>query len=359
MPTYTYSQADDFGGVQPDLFKLHHEIINHNDIDPYCLFVRQTTGSDTISISFLCSLDTTEQSHLNNIVANHTPNSELATITLTTNGNGNTSYSIVASQTDNRTITLPDATTNIIGHDTNDILTNKTLTSTTNNITAKSLHSNTTIIDISSATAPTSGQVLTATSSTTAIWQNSSANVTGTSSSLDKELITFDGTTGKAIIGCGIRHYGASNTDPTSPTPQAGDKYYNTSINHEMCYDASRSKWLSITTLIDGCGRNGTTTGNTFYKRFNGMGLSTTLGSIVPKGTIIMIGFSSGTAGTHTFEVLVGGVVVATLDSGGSASAFSDTFNADFDTGIMSMRNQTGSDTTSNFQATVYYKLRA
>ena len=50
-------------------------------------------------------------------------------------------------------------------------MTNKTLDSTTNVVTADNLHSATTTINVSSATAPTSGQVLTATSSTSADWQ--------------------------------------------------------------------------------------------------------------------------------------------------------------------------------------------
>ena len=50
-------------------------------------------------------------------------------------------------------------------------LTNKTMTGSTNTITARLLKSATTEIDVSSATAPTNGQVLTATSSTTATWQ--------------------------------------------------------------------------------------------------------------------------------------------------------------------------------------------
>lgn len=51
------------------------------------------------------------------------------------------------------------------------ILTNKTAIATTNDIAAKSLHSATTVVDVSAATAPSSGQVLTATSSTAATWQ--------------------------------------------------------------------------------------------------------------------------------------------------------------------------------------------
>lgn len=50
-------------------------------------------------------------------------------------------------------------------------LTNKTLDSTTNVVAADKLHSATTTIVINTATAPTAGQVLTATSGTTANWQ--------------------------------------------------------------------------------------------------------------------------------------------------------------------------------------------
>ena len=50
-------------------------------------------------------------------------------------------------------------------------LTNKTLTATSNNVTAKGLHSATTTVSVSGATAPTANQVLTAVNSTTATWQ--------------------------------------------------------------------------------------------------------------------------------------------------------------------------------------------
>lgn len=184
-------------------------------------------------------------------------------------------------------------------------------------------------------------------------------DVSGPASSLDMEMVRFNGTGGKTLEGVGIRHYGASATDPVSPTPQAGDKYYNTAINHEMCYDASRGKWLSVATLIDGAGRSGTTSQNGYYRRWNGMTLSATLGPHVAKGTIIRIGYSTSNAVNHTYQVIVGGVVVASLPSGGAASAFDDNVNADFNAGIMSSRNASGSSSTSNFQSTIYYKLRA
>lgn len=61
-------------------------------------------------------------------------------------------------------------------------LTNKTITSTTNNVAANSLKSATTIVDVAAATAPSAGQFLVATASTTATWQNPSAggDLTGT-----------------------------------------------------------------------------------------------------------------------------------------------------------------------------------
>lgn len=67
------------------------------------------------------------------------------------------------------TVTAPSGA--IVGDTDSQSLTNKTLTSTTNNVAAKSLHSAGTVVDVSAATAPSSGQVLTATSSTTATWQ--------------------------------------------------------------------------------------------------------------------------------------------------------------------------------------------
>ena len=76
---------------------------------------------------------------------------------------------ITAGQT--RILTVPDANTTLVGTDITQTLTNKTLTDTTNNITSNGLFSATTTVNVSSAVAPTTGQVLTATSGTAATWQ--------------------------------------------------------------------------------------------------------------------------------------------------------------------------------------------
>ena len=67
------------------------------------------------------------------------------------------------------------ATGAIVGTTNTQTLTNKTITDTTNNVMAKSLKSATTTVDVSAATAPSSGQVLVATSSTAATWQTLSS----------------------------------------------------------------------------------------------------------------------------------------------------------------------------------------
>jgi hypothetical protein len=182
--------------------------------------------------------------------------------------------------------------------------------------------------------------------------------ITGPSSALDLEICRFNGTNGSSIEGAGVRHYDNSATNPTVPAPNDGDLYYNTAINHYMYYDGSRGKWLSIATLTDGFGRNGSTAVNVFYRRFNGMQTSLTLGPFVQKGTIVGMGFTTSSTVNHTFELLVNGAVVSSLASVGTASASNFSLNDDFNAGTMSGRNGSGSGTTTFFQVVVYYKLR-
>lgn len=75
----------------------------------------------------------------------------------------------------NRTLTVPNSDFVITGNDLSQTLTNKTITASSNDVAANSLKSATSLVDVSSATAPTSGQILTATSSTAATWQTPSS----------------------------------------------------------------------------------------------------------------------------------------------------------------------------------------
>lgn len=242
--------------------------------------------------------------------------------------------------------------------DVTQTLTNKTITSTTNNIAARSLHNTTTVVDISNAAAPTVGQVLMATSPTAATWQDG-GDVVGPQSSIDQSLVRFNGTTGTLIESVGVRHYGPSATDPISPPPSAGDEYYNTVITEKMIYDSTRGKWLSTTGYMDGCGVNGSTAPGSFYRRWNGLVLTANTGAMIQKGTIVKIGYTSNVAVAHTLEILIGGVVVTELASGGSAQVINTNINVDYESGNISFRNKAGSATVTQFQSSIYYKLRA
>jgi len=184
-------------------------------------------------------------------------------------------------------------------------------------------------------------------------------DVTGPSSVQDSEIAVFSGTSGKVLKSCGRRDYGPREKDPTGIVPQAGDRYYNTAINHEMCYDAKRKKWLSVAVMMDGGGRNGTTGGGQYYRRWNGMIMDDFLGPHVAKGTIVRMGYSTSNITKHTMQVCINGEPIAELYSKWSRVAFDDNVNADFEAGILSCRNKSGSSSTSHFQSVYYYKLRA
>ncbi len=93
------------------------------------------------------------------------------------NAGGTFGYNITAANlAADRTLNIPllTATDTFAMVDFAQTLTNKTMTGATNTLTARLLKSATTEVDVSAATAPSSGQVLTATSSTTATWQTPS-----------------------------------------------------------------------------------------------------------------------------------------------------------------------------------------
>jgi hypothetical protein len=91
-------------------------------------------------------------------------------------GNNYTTTLNAPQPTSNIILNLPNsANDTLVSRATAETLTNKTLTGATNTLTASFLKSSTTEISISGATAPSAGQVLTATSSTNATWQSLSS----------------------------------------------------------------------------------------------------------------------------------------------------------------------------------------
>lgn len=81
-----------------------------------------------------------------------------------------TATTIACNQTANRTVTIPDASFTMVGEDIAQTLTNKTLSSTTNNVHARALINATGSVTVDGSAAPTTGQVLTASSGTVAAW---------------------------------------------------------------------------------------------------------------------------------------------------------------------------------------------
>lgn len=103
----------------------------------------------------------------------------------------------------NKTLTSPTLTTPALGTPASGVMTNVTGTaaSLTSGITL-ALKSATTTVDVSAATAPSSGQVLTATSSTTATWQTQSGVAPKTVFSTIFEYIN-DRITSLTVVGTG------------------------------------------------------------------------------------------------------------------------------------------------------------
>jgi len=133
-----------------------------------------------------------------------------------------TSTTIQTTQTANETLTLPNVSDTIVGRSTTDTLTNKTLTSNTNNILARGLWDTSGAGSVSTyaSVAPTTGQVLIATTSTTATWQSISAIVTPQVTFGDSEFAIYNLTdnTKQLLFNNGLATTGTSTTLATTQT---------------------------------------------------------------------------------------------------------------------------------------------
>lgn len=115
-------------------------------------------------------------------------------------------------------------------------LTNKTITATSNNVTANSLRTATNSVTVSSATAPSAGQVLTATSPTTAVWQA----VSSLSNYQYEESDTVSSTTSTSFI---------NKVELTTPSLEKG--IYRLGYCYEV-YNSSSWRSTDVRVTLDG-----------------------------------------------------------------------------------------------------------
>jgi len=187
----------------------------------------------------------------------------------------------------------------------------------------------------------------------------SSGDLVGPASALDLEVAVFDGTTGKAVKGSGVRNYGSSAIDPASPSPNDGDTYYNTSISKQMIYDSTRAKWLSIESAQIAFGRQGNTGAGAYYRGIDRRPFTAARGRVAEfNGTVVAITYVRNDADAATFEATASGASIATLAS--SANSGKDkSLNADFsENDILGVRNQAGGNTTSGVMGWVTIRWR-
>lgn len=172
----------------------------------------------------------------------------------------------------------------------------------------------------------------------------------------DGELVRRSGTT---LVGGAGKTYPASATDPASPTPVNGDRYFNTALGMEMFYDGSRSKWLSVEVCEIHFGRNGNTATGGYYRGMDGIVMSSTVGRHAEfNGTVVSLAYTRSDSDAATFEVTSNGSNVATLASS-AVSGRSTSLNGNFNAGdIVAVRNASGGNTTSNVSGTVRVRWR-
>lgn len=211
-------------------------------------------------------------------------------------GTTGTTTTLLTTQSANRTITFPDFSDTVVVSAGAQTLTNKTLTSTTNNVTAKGLFSATTTVDVSAATAPTTGQALVATGASAATWQTIS---TSTLSAMNVANIFGNGADGSVTI--------AANTTLSA------DMYYNTlTVNAGVTLNtAGYAVYVKGACVINGTlASNGSNGGNA------SAGVAGTAGAGAASGSLG--GGANGAAGkTGNVAGGVGGNVIYAVGSAG------------------------------------------
>ena len=180
-------------------------------------------------------------------------------------------------------------------------------------------------------------------------------NTTGASG-----VVIDSGTEGVEIDG--VTHYGTGAGLPTATASgfQEGDKYFDTTLEMEMRYDAARGKWLSVEAMYIQFGRNGNVGAGQYFRAIDRRVMSATLGYRMPSaGTIVGLGYTRTDSDAATFDVVEGGTSRATLATAavaGGSNALDGDFSAN---GILAVQNQAGGNTVSNVMAWVKVRFRS
>jgi hypothetical protein len=145
----------------------------------------------------------------------------------------------------------------------------------------------------------------------------------------------------------GPKHYANSATDPTAPAPAEGDRYYNTTLEMEMRYDGSRSKWLSVETCIINASDQGTLNNGSYFQ-VGALRMSATRGyTAMFAGTVVSLGYTRSDSDAASFAVTDAGSTIASVASS-AVSGQDTTLDGDFVQGaVIAMRND-GANALSN-----------
>jgi len=159
----------------------------------------------------------------------------------------------------------------------------------------------------------------------------------------------------------GPKRYSNSATDPVSPAPAEGDTYYNTSLQMQMQYDGSRSKWLSVESATFGFGRNGNLfPAGTYLRAINGMVTSATEGyDALYNGTVVGVTIRRSTQSVAEYAVVASGTDIATLAFPNLIFGVrTTTANGDFAQGSVLAARLVSDAVTPEFDVQMFVRIR-